>query len=397
VEGYPMNRFLLLCLLGALAVAPLGEPAQAQGAPLDIDVMVSLTGGAAFLGQAEWKAIQAAQTVVNAEGGVNGRKVNFVPNDDASNPQTALQLANAIAAKKPPLFLGSELASACQSYLALIAPAGPVDYCLSPPVHAPSGGYMFTSGAAAFDLSRAMIRYLRERGLTRVATIVTTDATGQDFEGSFIAAFSLPENKNFQVLAREHFNPTDLSASAQIARIKALNPQAIISGCVGAPTITFLRAVSESGLNVPIGAANGNMLYQEMAQLKDIMPNELIFPAYRAMNSGDVRPGPIRDAQAKFFGALKAAGMKPDAANVTAWDPVMISIDALRHLGATATPQQVHAYIEGLHSYAGVNGIYDFRDGSQRGISSSAVVVNRWDPVKQTFVVVSKPGGGVKT
>jgi hypothetical protein len=134
-----------------------------------------------------------------------------------------------------------------------------------------------------------------------------------------------------------------------------------------------------------------------MAQLKDIMPSELIFPAYRAMNSGDVRPGPIRDAQVKFFGALKAAGMKPDAANVTAWDPVMISIDALRHLGATATPQQVHAYIEALHSYAGVNGIYDFRDGSQRGISSSAVVVNRWDPAKQTFVVVSKPGGGVKT
>lgn len=392
-----MNRLVVLCLLGVLAIAPLGEPARAQGAPLDIDVMVSLTGGAAFLGQAEWKAIQAAQKVVNAEGGVNGRKVNFVPNDDGSSPQTALQLANAIVAKKTPLFLGSELASACQSYLALIAPAGPVDYCLSPPVHAPSGGYMFTSGASSFDLSRAMIRYLRERGLTRVAVVTTTDATGQDFEGSFNTVFSLPENKNFQVLAREHFNTTDLSAAAQITRIKALNVQALVTGTIGGATITMLRAVSESGLNVPVGAANGNMLYQEMAQLKDIMPSELIFPAYRAMNQGDVRAGPIRDAQVKFFGALKSAGLKPDAANVTAWDPVMISIDALRHLGANATAQQVHAYILGLHSFAGVNGIYDFRDGSQRGISSSAVVVNRWDPGKQTFVVVSKPGGGVKT
>lgn len=392
-----MKRFLVLSLLGVLAVTPFGQPARAQGAPLDIDVMVSLTGGAAFLGQAEWKAIQAAQSVVNAEGGIKGRQINFVPNDDGSNPQTALQLANAIAAKKPPLFLGSELASACQSYLALIAPAGPVDYCLSPPVHPPSGGFMFVSGATSYDLSRALIHYLRERGLTRVATIVTTDATGQDFEASFNAVFALPENKSFQVLTREHFNPADLSATAQVARIKGLGVQAVVSGCIGAPTITFLRAVNESGLNVPIGAANGNMLYQEMAQLKDIMPNELIFPAYRAMNSGDVRPGPIRDAQVKFFGALKAAGLKPDAANVTAWDPVMISIDALRHLGTGATPQQVHAYIEGLHSFAGVNGVYDFRDGSQRGISSGAVVVNRWDPVKQTFVVVSKPGGGLKS
>jgi hypothetical protein len=138
------------------------------------------------------------------------------------------------------------------------------------------------------------------------------------------------------------------------------------------------------------------MLYQEMAQLHDIMPNELIFPAYRAMTSGDVRPGPIRDAQARFFTALKTAGLRPDAANVTAWDPVMITMDALRHAGPAATPQQIHTYIETLHSFAGVNGIYDFRDGSQRGISTSAVVVDKWDTAKQTFVVVSRPGGGVK-
>jgi hypothetical protein len=114
------------------------------------------------------------------------------------------------------------------------------------------------------------------------------------------------------------------------------------------------------------------------------------------MTSGDVRPGPIRDAQARFFTALKTAGLRPDAANVTAWDPVMITMDALRHAGPAATPQQIHTYIETLHSFAGVNGIYDFRDGSQRGISTSAVVVDKWDTPKQTFVVVSRPGGGVK-
>jgi len=391
-----MHKLILWGLLGVLAVVPLGAPARAQTVPLEIDVLVSLTGNAAFLGQAEWKAIQAAQTVVNAGGGVGGRAVNFVASDDGSNPQTAVQLANAIVAKNVPLFLGSELASACQAYLALIAPAGPVDYCLSPPVHPPRGGYLFTSGASAFDLSRTVIHYLRERGLTRVAVITTTDATGHDFDAAFSTVFALPENKNFQVLANEHFNPADLSATAQIARIKSEGVQAVVSGTVGTPTLTLLRAVSEGGLTVPVAAANGNMLYQEMAQLHDIMPSELIFPAYRAMTSGDVRPGPIRDAQAHFFTALKAAGLRPDAANVTAWDPVMISMDALRHAGPNPTAQQIHAYIEALHSFAGVNGIYDFRDGSQRGISASAVVVDRWDPVKQTFVVVSKPGGGLK-
>jgi len=232
--------------------------------------------------------------------------------------------------------------------------------------------------------------------LTRVAVIVTTDATGRDFEGSFSAVLALPENKAFAVLTYEHFNTTDLSTAAQVARIKNDNVQAILTGTIGGATITLLRAVNEAGLNVPIATPNGNMLYQEMAQLHDIMPSELLFPAYRAMTSGDVRPGPIRDAQARFFAALKAAGLRPDAANVTAWDPVMISMDALRHAGPNPTSQQIHTYIETLHSFAGVNGIYDFRDGSQRGISTGAVVVDRWDPVKQTFVVVSNPGGSIK-
>jgi ABC-type branched-subunit amino acid transport system substrate-binding protein len=226
--------------------------------------------------------------------------------------------------------------------------------------------------------------------------VATTDATGRDFEDSYGAVFSLPENKSFQVVTTEHYNTTDLSTAAQVARVKSANAQVVLSGSIGGATITLLRAINEAGLDIPVAVPNGNMLYPEMAQLKDIMPRELIFPAYRAMTSGDVRPGPIRDAQAKFFTALKAAGLKPDAANVTAWDPVMIAMDALRHAGPNPTPQQIHAYIEGLHSFAGVNGIYDFRDGSQRGISASAVVVDRWDVAKQTFVVVSKPGGSIK-
>ena len=70
------------------------------------------------------------------------------------------------------------------------------------------------------------------------------------------------------------------------------------------------------------------MLYQEMAQFASIMPKELDFPSYRAMSEGDVRPGPIQDAQRDFFRALKGAGLKPDAASVTGWDPLMIVLSA---------------------------------------------------------------------
>jgi len=109
-----------------------------------------------------------------------------------------------------------------------------------------------------------------------------------------------------------------------------------------------------------------------------------------------VRPGPIRDAQRGYFSALKGAGLKPDAASVTGWDPLMIVLNALQHLGVNATAGAIHNYIESLHGLAGVNGIYDFRDGGQRGIGARAIVVDKWDPKAKAFIVLSKPGGSPK-
>jgi branched-chain amino acid transport system substrate-binding protein len=114
------------------------------------------------------------------------------------------------------------------------------------------------------------------------------------------------------------------------------------------------------------------------------------------MIEGDVRPGPIQDAQRVFFRALKGANLKPDAASVTGWDPLMIVLSAYAHLGPDPTAQQIHEYIENLHGFAGVNGLYDFRDGGQRGIGAQAIVVDRWDPAAKTFIVLSKPGGTPK-
>ena len=71
----------------------------------------------------------------------------------------------------------------------------------------------------------------------------------------------------------------------------------------------------------------------------------------------------------------------------------MIVIDALRHLGTKATATQVRDYIEKLHDFAGVNGMYDFRRGDQRGLDPDSSVMVVWDKPDGKFVTVSKPGG----
>ena len=71
----------------------------------------------------------------------------------------------------------------------------------------------------------------------------------------------------------------------------------------------------------------------------------------------------------------------------------MLFVDALRHVGPAATSEQLRAYILGLHSWVGTNGVYAFASGDQRGLGDGAIVVARWDNAKTTWVQVSAPKG----
>ena len=63
--------------------------------------------------------------------------------------------------------------------------------------------------------------------------------------------------------------------------------------------------------------------------------------------------------------------------------------------GATecTTAEQVRDYIDNLHGWVGVNGVYDFSGQEQRGIGIEGMVLIRWDASKNEFVPNSRAGG----
>ena len=57
---------------------------------------------------------------------------------------------------------------------------GPVDYCFSPGIHPAAGSFVFSGSVSTKDLGAAQLRYFRLEGLTKMAMITSTDASGQD-------------------------------------------------------------------------------------------------------------------------------------------------------------------------------------------------------------------------
>lgn len=388
-------RFLLRALAPAFALALfVAAPARAAG-PYDIPVVASLTGGGAFLGQEEQQAIQILEKVVNQAGGIHGRPVRFVFHDDQSSPQQSVQLANQVLAAKPIIVLGTTLVAGCNAMGPLMQ-SGPVMYCFSPGIHPPAGGYVFTGGVSTFDQAQALVNYFRGRGWTRLALMTSTDATGQDADKGFAKLLARPENKGIAIVVHPHFNPTDVSVSAQIEEIKAAKPQAFIGWATGAPSATIFRGAVQGGLTVPMGSTGGNMTYAQMHRFAAFLPRELYLPSSVWAVRGDPRvklDPAVAKKQKEFFAAFAAEGKKPDEGSILGWDPATIVVDALRKLPAKATAAQLRDYLLKVNGIAGVNGVYDFAAAPQRGLTLKNIIVSVWDAKADTWKVVAAPTG----
>ena len=376
---------LSLC---AALLASAVHPAAAQA--VDVPVVLPLTGGASFLGQGERDALRIVEGVINA----GGPAVHFSFLDDQSSPQTAVQLASQVKAQHPPVVLGSAIVAMCNA-MAPMLKGGPVMYCFSPGIHPAAGSSVFTAFISTYDLARALVRYYRGRGLTKLAMITSTDASGQDGREGFKEALKLPENAGLSLVADVQFNPSDVSVSAQVQQMKAGGAQAVIAWTSGAPFGTVLKGIVQGGLSVPVGTTDANMTYAQMAQYASFLPDEALFMSSEwPPHTGAVTLDPrVVAAQKTMFDAYAAAGSKPDISTALAWDAALLTAQALHAAGRNATPDSVRSAIAGTKDWPGINGIYDFAKVPQRGLDETDAVVTRWRPSEGRWTIVSQPGG----
>lgn len=393
------RRGAALCALGVLfCSADVARAATPAGTPYELNAILSTTGPGAFLGANAAKTMKIIEDLTNANGGINGRPLHIVVSDDQSQPQVAVQLTNELIAKKVPVILGPSLTATCAANAPLIAKTGPVIFCVSPYLEPTPGGFVFVNGPTASDNAAVVIRYYRERGVKRFAMLNATDASGQVLDRAFEAAFALPENQGVQLVAHQHFAPADVSVAAQISQIKSANPQVLIGWTVGSPFATLVRGAHDAGLDIPICTNGANMTNVQMTQLAGFLPTTLEFASYPSWVPGSSVSKNVADQQAKLYAAFKAAGIQLDGGYASVWDLTTNVVDALRHLPADPSAEQVRTYLANLRGWAGANGVYDFRDPAlaQRGIGREGYIIDRYDATKQEFVPVSLPGGKPK-
>jgi branched-chain amino acid transport system substrate-binding protein len=376
-----MNHVRIGMLFAAFALVASAAGSRAAETPYEIDAIMSRSGPYAFQGAEGIQALNVIQNMTNKAGGIDGRPIKFVIWDDQSNPATAVQAANAIIAKHAAVAIGLAATSLCSAVAPLMA-NGPALYCFTPGVHPKAGSFLFSSGISTLDTLAASKKFFAMRGWTKIAFITSTDATGQDADQNIDEVFGTDANGPMTVVAHEHFNPSDLSVSAQMAKIKASGAQVLVAWTTGTPFGTVLRNASEAGLGLPILTTAANLSDAEMHAYAAFAPKDLYFPGTPAFAPEAVPPGPTKRALGSYFAALKAAGDKPENAISLAWDGTLLVLDALRKIGLSATAAQIREHIASLQGSVGIYGPHDFIAIPQRGLGIGSVVMIRWDPAR---------------
>jgi branched-chain amino acid transport system substrate-binding protein len=391
-------RALFATLAAAVLLAGLPLHARAAGEPYEIYAVLPQTGGAAFLGKQETEALHVFEDNFNKTGGISGRPLHIIVYDDQTNPQLAVQLLNQALEKHPAIVFDGGPATTCRATAALIA-NGPLQYCFTPSIHPAAGSFQFSALYSSDDILGVSMRYLKARGFKKIAVLNGTDASGQDADTILQALIKTPEYVNAGVtfVAYEHYNLTDLSTTAQLSRIKAAGAQAFIAFTTGTAIATVMHGMQDIGLDIPLVTSPGNMSYAQMESYKAFMPKELLFAGPPALVPDQITDRGVRKAVADYTAAFKAAGgQRPDLLAAVAWDPILLLTGLLQKRGAAVTAEQLRADIAATSDFAGTLGRYNFVTVPQRGVSQNWVIMERWDPDKDAWVAISKPGGTIK-
>src|SRR6201996_4502667 len=370
-----------------------GGSVSSGGSTYTIHAIISQTGSASFLGVEQKAALQALAKHVNATGGIDGKKLAFAVSDNQATPGTSVSLASPLLSQSPVLMVG-RVTTTDKPVDQLANSGGPVIYDLSPGDHPKLGGYVYSTSNSTVNQTKAFVNFAQSKGWTRVAAITSTDSSGQDGWTNIQKATA---GSGVSVVSHQTFDPTDVSVTTQLSKIKASNPQALFIWTTGTPLTTVLKGMQTLGLSsLPTMTTNGNASFKELSSLSSDLPSQLYFPGAPFMVGPSHLTGQTKTQVQAFDSAIKASGQAaPDEGDALAYDPGLILVSALRKLGTGATAQQIHTYISGLTSFQGIDGTYDFKASQpdNRGLTIQDVYIAEWNKAAQDWTAASGPAG----
>ncbi len=344
--------------------------------PLKIGAVVSLTGTYAGLGEPEKNTIEMEVKKINDAGGINGRQVEVIVEDDGTDEAKAVSATTKLIDQDGVVAVMGATGSG-----QTMAMRGEIDRASVPQVSM-AGATVITS---QFDplvfqtpwsnniVIPFTLTYMKKQGITKIGLISDTGGFGKD--GASVIKAEAP-GAGIEIVSEQTFNPGDTDMSAQLTRIKGSGADAILMVSAGKEASIVAKNRKDLGIEMPLYGTHGNAR-QEFIDGAAGAAEGVRFAAGRIL----IPETYGKDTEAfkvatDFVSRYQAAyGAPPSTFAGHAYDALHIIVEAAKRISGEITTGALRDEIENTNTFVGIGGTFTFSSTDHNGLTATDIVM----------------------
>ena len=349
---------------------------------IKIGVITDKVGPAKPYSEPTLEGILFGADEINKAGGVLGRKIELLIEDDQGRPDISAAMARKLVDSGAVFILSITLTPATQQQQNVtleaktpqMTPMNSGD-TLTTQLQNP---YFWQTGPLGSVQIATLLSHARAKKLKRVALISDNSDLGQLLAKFFRAGL---EKSGIEVATEEVVPRGATSAEPQMQKIRAAKPDAMfMAGVLTPENVLILRAYRQMGLKFPIHSSYNLSVPQYMSVAKGLLNGITFVDAY------DPEKPEVKKFEADY---RKATGKLPYNIHGYGYDGIRMVAEAIKRAGS-ADKEKIRAAMQSL-SFSGVMGAkgmkYVFPEGKRTGFDPNGMVVRVYEGDKQGRVI----------
>lgn len=347
--------------------------------PIIIGCETSLTGEKALTGEYMKNALDLAVERINANGGLLGREVQVIIEDDQGTDQGAVNAYNKLASSGVCAVIGN-LYSTMN-----VAISGEVEKAQIPTVVTGSSvsvselnnPYLFQARTNDDVAVRAIINTaVNDMGFEKIAIIHDSDAYGQ---GAYEVAVSTLEEMGMEPVVVTTYNSGDKDFTAHISQIQHSDADVIIAFGLQTEAGLIMKQLDVMDNQLPI---IGSTSYASAIAIE--LAGDAANGVYSVVDYVPTTPLETGQEFAKLY--RDKYGIESDWSGAAAWDSFLIITEAINRAGTTDA-DAICEEISNLKDFEGASNIFTFDERHVGGTMNVFVQIE--DQVPEVFGTAS--------
>jgi branched-chain amino acid transport system substrate-binding protein len=348
-----------------------GAADKASAEPIKIGAIVSLTGTYAGLGDPEKKTIEMEVKRINEAGGINGRPVEVIFEDDGTDETKAVAAASKLIEQdKVVAIIGATGTGQSMAVRNEIDRAGIPQLSMAggSAITAKLDPLVFQTPWSNTLVVPFTLEYLKSQGITKIGVISDTGGFGKD--GAAVLAADAPA-AGVTIVSNQTFNVGDADMTAQLTNIKKSGAQAVVMWTSGKEAATVVKNAKQLGLSIPIYGSHGNARIEFVEGAGDAAEG-FRFAAGKILLPESYGKGTAEYKTATEFvdRYTKAYNAAPSTFAGHAYDALYLIVEAARQIKGEITPAALRDQIEKTKAFSGIGGSFSFTPTDHNGMTA---------------------------